>query len=131
MLMNIYKAGSRVGVMVAGVLHEGIPTGRFRDGEPSIISNSRRTGRAVEEPLSVFSGGRQVFRLPPLSDLSPWEVLRNAEKLLGKPWDLFRSNCEHFVRECYGLKPTSPQLRFWAGLAAALTIVYTVVGGRK
>lgn len=128
--MNQYQyiaPGARVGVYVGGVLrHEGIVTDTVVAGGQTVISRSKRIGYAKEELMSEFVGDREVVELPPLSNLHPSLVIANARRLLGTPWRLMDANCEHFVYECFGMKPQSPQLQVWAvlgGVAAILLLV--------
>lgn len=128
MNQNKYIApGTLVGVYVAGILrHEGIVTDSFLSGEQTVISRSRRVGYAVEEPMSAFAGGRKVIELLPLSDLHPSLVIGNARRLLGTPWRLMDSNCEHFVHECFGMRPESPQLQVWTVLGGITAFLFLV-----
>ena len=115
--------GALVGVSVNGVIHQGIMSDGFVDGERAVISRSSRSGQALEESWTTFTGGRKGFLMAPLSDLDPLEVLHNAKALVGTRWDLFSANCEHFVSKAFGMKPTSPQLkRGLAALAIGLAI---------
>lgn len=129
--MNRYEyiaPGTRVGIYMFGVLrHEGIAGDGWINGEQSIISRSRRAGRATEEPISVFADGYAVVKLPPLSDLHLSLVVANARRLLGTPWKLTDANCEHFVYECFGLKPESPQLQGWISCACAISLLVIAV----
>ena len=111
--MNKYiTPGTRIGVLIFGFIrHEGITTDSWIDGEQCVISRSRRAKFAVEEPLSKFAAGGKIVILEPLSKLHPTQVVRNARRLLNTVWRLLDANCEHFVYECFGLKPQSPQLQ--------------------
>lgn len=123
MILEYITPGALVGVNVNGVIHQGIMSDEFVDGERTVISRSRRSGQALVESWTTFTGGRKAFLMTPLSDLAPSEVLRNAKSLIGTRWDFFSANCEHFVSEAFGMKPTSPQLKL--GLAVlAIGLVF-------
>ena len=119
MSLQYIPSGTLVGVNVNGVVHQGIMSDRYVDGERAVISRSRRSGQALEESWTTFTAGKKGFVLRPLSGLALFEVLRNAKALIGTRWDFLSANCEHFVSEAFGVEPTSPQLKI--GLAV-LTI---------
>lgn len=101
------------------VEHFGILTGRhFFGGKPTIISPSKRRGAVVEESPMTFSDGAALLALGPWGDLSWQEKIQIARANLGRPYHLFRGNCEHFVRMCSGLEPESPQLQKAMGTLA-------------
>ncbi len=88
-----------------GIEHYGIAT-----GTETVISASKRAGYVAEESESVFSGGHPIISKGYPSDLSPFEVLLKARNALGKEWNFFDYNCQHFATECHG-KKHSPQIR--------------------
>lgn len=55
------------------------------------------------------------------------KVKRTANKLIGHPYDLFVNNCEHFVTECLGENPNSPQIRDIVTLSTILVGFYFIV----
>lgn len=122
--------GALVGVNVNGVIHQGIMSDGFVDGERAVISRSRRAGQALEESWTVFTGGRKGFLMAPLSDLNPLEVLRNAKAQVGTRWDLFSANCEHFVSKAFGMKPTSPQLKGGIAVLAIGLMIAALLRGK-
>ncbi len=116
-----YSIGDVLRVTVYGfVVHEGIYT-----DEGTVISNSRRNGRVIEESLAAFSGGRKVTNIGPLSDISPHRAVAHARTRLGDKYRLLADNCQHFVRRCYQKKPTSPQrdIALIVGAIAAVLLV--------
>ncbi len=74
-----------------------------------VLSCSARTGRAVEEPVEVFSGGFRWRIEPRPSNLPWWVVLQRGRQLANRPYHLTDWNCECFVNACYGLPPRSQQ----------------------
>lgn len=114
-----YHAGDVVCVRVNGFIeHEGIMTETGR-----VISNSRRRGRVVEESSRDFAGGRKIENMGALSSLPAAQVLSNARARLGKPYNAFSYNCQHFVRDCYGLGKRSPQKKLAVGAAAIAALI--------
>ena len=74
-----------------------------------VMSCSARAGRAAEETVDVFSGGRAWRVEPRPTDLPWWVVLQRARQLAGRPYHLTDWNCECFVNACYGLPARSQQ----------------------
>ncbi len=114
-----FQAGDVVRVRVNGFIeHEGIVTETGR-----IISNSRRRGAVVEESSRDFADGRKIEHIGRLSALPSDRVLANARARLGHPYSAFSYNCQHFVRECYGLGRRSPQKKIAMGAAALALLI--------
>ncbi|PHR92299.1 MAG: hypothetical protein COA69_07920 [Robiginitomaculum sp.] len=115
------QPGDVLRVTVYGaVLHEGILT-----EEGTVISNSRRNGRVVEESVRSFANGRKITNIGPLSDVSPHLAIAHARTRLGREYKLYSDNCQHFVRRAYRLKPSSPQRDvFVYGLLALAAFVF-------
>jgi hypothetical protein len=96
-----------------------------------VISCSRRRGGVAEESIVEFSQGSPITPVDYPGTLPPFQVLWQARNLLGTRWDLFRFNCEHFVRLAHGLEPQSPQLQSGVALAALLGFVSLVSLGSR
>lgn len=99
--------------------HVGLVTDCFMGGLPTVISNSKRHKRVVEEPMERFCDGKALRVICYPGHLSAQAILRKARSALGRSYDLFSGNCEHFVTWAYGVTPQSPQLRFVAALGFA------------
>ena len=92
-------------------------------GQGTAIHASKDFGCVVENPLYEFAGGRQIRRHGTSTRLQPWLVVENARRQIGRRYQLFSYNCEHFVREVSGFAPTSPQLQMVVlGVLAAASI---------
>jgi hypothetical protein len=89
--------------------HYGIVSERTANGKPTIIANAFRTGGVAEVTWDCFADGRTVYIARPPATVHPLVVVYNARQLMGKPYRLFSSNCEHFVHRCHGLEPSSNQ----------------------
>lgn len=108
-----YSPGDIVSVRVGAVRHEGIMTEHGR-----VISNSRRSGGVFEESLRSFAVGRRIKNHGQLRPADPKLVLAKARSQIGRAYHPYTFNCEHFVRNCYGKDPYSPQKRGALGLVA-------------
>jgi hypothetical protein len=115
--------GTIVYVWFLGVLkHKGIVSNRWWNGKPMLIANARGTSGVAEVAWDVFTSGNDCFVEGYPSDLPPLEVLYNARCLIGQPYNVAASNCEHFVYKCHGQEPKSPQFALVA-LIAILGVV--------
>ena len=88
----------------------------------TVISNSGRRGRVVEETLNQFAAGSSIRRVGYLGALPPHVVVARARSQLGRRYNLLASNCEHLVHYAHGLPRRSPQL-VAAGVAAGLALL--------
>lgn len=114
-----YQPGDVVRVRVNGFIeHEGILTETGR-----VISNSRRSGAVIEESTRDFAGGRKIEHVGRLSNMPPEHVLTNARARLGRRYSAYSYNCQHFVRDCYGLGKRSPQKKLAVGAAAVAALI--------
>lgn len=118
-------AGTVVAVRIGPYVHVGIVSERG-----TVISASKRQKCVVEEALEEFSEGREVRIRDCAGNLPPEQVIARARMKLGQPYDLFGSNCEHFVAYCHGLPKQSPQLQT-ALLAVVVVGLTTFVLSRR
>jgi len=96
--------------LVFGLHHLGIVSDRYVNGEPLVISGSKRMGQVVEEPLSVFCVGGVWNLVDFQGPISGMEVVQRARSVLGTRYQLLSWNCEHVVHFALGMTPKSPQL---------------------
>jgi hypothetical protein len=119
---GLYDAGDVVSIRFGGVLrHYGVVTSRG-----TVICNSRLHGGVVEQSYEAFAAGRDVRLHGRYSDLDGYHVELRARRHLGKAYDLFGSNCGHFVRHAHRRKPTPMQVA-----AATVRTVGDMFGGPK
>ena len=119
---EFYDAGDVVSIRFGGVLrHYGVVTSRG-----TVICNSRLHGGVVEQSIESFADGRHVRLHGRYSDLDGYHVELRARKHLGKEYDLFGSNCGHFVRHAHRRKPTPMQVA-----SATVRTVGDMLGGPK
>jgi hypothetical protein len=124
--MTHFPPGTVVAISLGVAEHVGVATEK-----DTVISNSRRRGRVLEETYEEFSGGRPVYAKGYPGDLPPEKVLRRARGIMGERWNLFTNNCEHVVNKAHGLSPRSPQVRFAAVATAAVVLGVTLLVGRR
>lgn len=121
----MYKQGEILSInWRMGVEHDGIYT-----DAGTVIAGSKRTGCVVEEDLETFSGGRKIRSKGYPSTLSPQAVEANARANLGKRYNLFGYNCQHFATECHGRRH-SPQLRSAVWSVASIVLLGILTRGR-
>lgn len=119
---ELCDAGDVVSIRFGGVLrHYGVVTSRG-----TVICNSRLHGGVVEQSFEAFASGRYVRLHGRFSDLDGYHVEQRARRHLGKEYDLFGSNCGHFVRHAHRRKPTPMQVA-----AATVRTVGDMLGGPK
>lgn len=109
----VLQPGEAVAIWIGIVEHVGIVSDLCDEhGRPYVLSCSARMSRGAEETWDVFTGGRKAHKLRRPSNLPAYEVIGRARSMLHKPWNLIDWNCEHFLRNAYGVKSESPQLQF-------------------
>lgn len=106
------KNGTVVSVPKGFVEHVGIIASNPYRGH-TVISNSGKYGRVVEQTLSDFSQGKEIAVKGYIGELPSWQVIRNARSFLNEKYNLFSNNCEHLVTRAHGKVKESPQLKFW------------------
>lgn len=116
------RPGVIVAVEVWPIWHVGIVSDeRGPDGLPRVLSRSRRTGIAADEPWQTFAQTRRALPVAIVgypSRRSPAEVLEAARRALGTPWNPLR-NCEHFAWSAHGM-PHSPTVEKIAAMVPGL-----------
>lgn len=83
---------------------------------PIVISNSYKHGKVVFESWEVFCSGYQPRIHPVQGNYSSSQIVERAIKRVGTPYSAVDYNCEHFVRDVYGITVKSPQLLGFLGL---------------
>lgn len=124
--MNSLQPGTIVSVAVGPLTHFGIVSDQQGAGFPYVISCSRRTGQVSEEAATTFANGDNIKVHSYPSQLNPFQVIQRARSKLGTKYDLFKWNCEHFVRWAHNLKPESPQLQIAAILGVASLLLFGI-----
>lgn len=91
---RIRALGDRVAVDCGWFWHVGNVSGFAFDGQPLVVSASKRRRMDLEETLAEFSGGRSIRHDGYWSHLPRPVVAARLLSMIGQPWHLFR-NCEH------------------------------------
>ena len=101
-----FEPGDVVSVRFGVVLsHYGVVTSRG-----TILSNSRLYEGVIEQTPEAFATGRTIKRHRRYSTLDAHLVESRARRQIGRDYDLFGSNCGHFVRHAHRRKPTPMQI---------------------
>lgn len=106
-----------------GINHHGIVAGGSIAtlGPVMLIDNAKAEGvsrRLLEE---VAAGDPVEIVDRPQSAAHANHIVERAYSQIGRPYDLFSQNCEHFSTWCYDGMPRSRQLHGLAFLVAAVT----------
>lgn len=108
----MYSAGTVLKLDFGTFFHYGVA-----DGKGSVIHNSKKRRKVTKESYEVFSEGKAIIVSQITSD-NPNQAAINAARYIGMPYNLIRSNCEHFARLAHGLDVESTQIQQY--LIAAL-----------
>ena len=101
----MYPAGTVLKLDFGTFFHYGIA-----DGLGNVIHNSKKHFKVTLEPYDSFAEGREIM-VSEITSENPAYAVVMAKRYLGMPYDLIRSNCEHFARLCHGLEIESTQLQ--------------------
>ncbi len=113
--------GTVISVPKGVITHVGVITGRTHLGRLTVIANTPRYGKVVEQTIDDFCDGanfKVVSR--PKNFFQGYKAVQRASQLIGKPYNAFSYNCEHLITDAFSLKPESPQLQKWTALSLIL-----------
>jgi|GEM_PF-2575883 len=114
-----FPAGVTLQVQYIGFIHYGIS-----NGYGGVIHNSKDKREVVEESLREFSDGREI-QISDIRGACLITALDRAERYIGVPYNLFRENCEHFVRLAHSLEKESTQIQKYLITAGGIGIAIT------
>lgn len=115
--MIYYPVGTTLRIFIGIYWHYGIA-----DGFGNVIHNSKRWVKVVIESEKDFSCGRRV-EVSKIAGNDMELAAVKAQECIGKPYNLFTSNCEHFVRSVHGLSVESIQLqKYTLAMAGVLAL---------
>lgn len=95
-----------------GVTHEGIVVSVF-PSLPGIftgtVAHNMKGAGVVHTDAFIFSeGGKVFFHKRATSDAHVQAIMKRVNASIGKPYDLFGQNCQHFASFAFNGKPESP-----------------------
>ena len=126
----MYAAGTVLKLDFGTFFHYGIA-----DGLGYVIHNSKRRLQVTRETYDEFADGREI-QVSDITSQNPHHAVILAQRYIGMPYNLIKSNCEHFARLCHGLEKESTQIQQYllAALGAGVALksdnsVLQAVGG--
>jgi hypothetical protein len=122
---SMHPAGTVLKLDFGTYFHYGIA-----DGLGKVIHNSKKHLKVIEESYEAFAEGKKII-VSGITSTNPAKAVITAKRYLGMPYNLIRSNCEHFARLAHGLEVESTQLQQYLlaalGAGAALKCDNTIV----
>ena len=131
---DVIGLGDWVKVLVPrlGVWHHGIVYRMFPVLEGmavQIAHNMKATGVTISD-WYVFGDGNPILLVShPSSQAHVHGILARVEANIGKPYNLFGQNCEHFASFAFSGRAESKALQAALGVAAAVAIILGLFGG--
>ena len=113
---TIYAAGTTLFTLCGAYYHYGIA-----DGNGGVIHARKKEGVVHDTSLKNFGNGGIVKIDSDITSDDLCAAHKRALEYIGKPYDLFSDNCEHFVRCAHGLKKESIQLQ--RGMIIAVSVI--------
>lgn len=101
----MYQAGQVLKINCGFFYHYGIS-----DGEGNVIHNSKKRMKVTIEPLAEFAE-EKIIELSQIGSTKKILAVEKAKSYIGLKYNLFKSNCEHFVKLCHGLEEESHELQ--------------------
>ena len=118
--------GSVICVRDGAVIHKGIIHSVQIDGNAItvwIMDNNPHRRCVGYRTLEDFTGGASAWLEFPVQCWQTADaIIERAESQLGRLYDVFTFNCEHFVALSLGLEPESKQLQSFGWLAFGLLV---------
>lgn len=108
----MYSAGTVLKLDFGTFFHYGVA-----DGVGNVIHNSKKHRKVTKESYEDFADGKAII-VSEITSENPEQAVIKAERYIGMPYNLIRSNCEHFARLAHGLEVESTQIQQY--LIAAL-----------
>ena len=101
----MYTQGTTLKLDFGTFYHYGIA-----DGKGGVIHNSKKHMIVMHESEDDFAEGKQIL-ISDITNNNSIYALAKAKRYIGMPYNLIKSNCEHFVRLCHGLEIESRQIK--------------------
>lgn len=115
----MYLAGTTLVLDYGTYFHYGIA-----DGLGSVIHNSKKHFKVTQESEEDFAEGKEIHISREIASENPEMATARAKRYLGMPYNLIKSNCEHFARLSHGLEVESTQIQqyFLLALGAGMAL---------
>ena len=114
----MYPQGTTLKLDFRTFYHYGIA-----DGKGGVIHNSKKHKMVTHESEADFAEGKPIL-ISDIANNDPSFALEKAKSFIGMPYNLIKSNCEHFVRLCHGLEIESTQIQKYLLLSITSVIAY-------
>ena len=102
---TMYDAGTVLKLDFGTFHHFGIA-----DGKGAVIHNSKLRKCVTIDSYEEFADGKKIL-ISTITSINPSQAAIIAARYLGMPYNLIKSNCEHFARVCHGLEKESTQIQ--------------------
>ena len=114
----MYPAGAVLKLDFGTFFHYGVA-----DGLGEVIHNSKKHLKVTKESYADFAEGKEII-ISTITSENPAQAAINAQRYIGMPYNLIKSNCEHFARLCHGIEVESTQIQqyFLAALGAGAAL---------
>jgi hypothetical protein len=113
----MYQPGTTLKLDFGTFYHYGIV-----DNFGMVIHNSKKWGYVRRDALDDFSEGRMIEIADTIKSENPQSSIERAKQMINAPYDLFTSNCEHFVRIVHGMEKESRQIQKYLISIGAVTV---------
>lgn len=114
----MYPQGTTLKLDFGTFYHYGIA-----DGQGGVIHNSKKHMMVTHESEADFSEGKPIL-ISEITNNNLSHALYKAKSFIGMPYNLIKSNCEHFVRLCHGLEIESKQIQKYLLVSVTTGIAY-------
>lgn len=122
----------RVYVPRLGVWHHGIVRSIYRvwNGYAvQVVHNLKASGVTASDWYEFAGGGEVILHARASSHIQVQQILARVDANIGKPYNVFAQNCEHFASFSFNGKAESKSVQT-VGALAALAVIIAFLGGR-
>lgn len=123
----------RVYVPRLGVAHHGVVRGVYavwNGYAVQIVHNLKGSGVTPSDWYQFADGGQVFLHARASSYLHLQQILARVDASIGKPYNLFSQNCEHFASFACNGKAESKSVQTAGVLTAVVVFVAALLGGR-
>jgi len=131
-LCAVLKPADRIITPIAfGFTHHAIYLGADVDGQQWVIENRKREWVTFTRLEDFLSFGNSTGKIDPFkgSEEERQQAIQRAWSVVGQPYYMLESNCEHFANFVQHGKASSPQIL--TGLFVAASIGFAISASRN